>query len=299
MSATQMPQDTTRSNGSTRVVMLGTGTPRPDPNRSGPATAIVVNDTPYLIDFGAGVIRRATAAYEKGVTALGFGGVNVKTVFLTHMHSDHTIGYPDLIFTPWTVGRCEPLAVYGPKGIAAMTEHILKAWQVDIDGRVNGLSGKDPSGCAVNAHEIAPGVVYQDRTITVTAFPVHHEEMVDSFGYRFDTADRVIVISGDTTPTQSLLDHSHGCDVLIHEAYSMETYHRVSAQAQEYRRCHHTSSVELAKIANEVKPGLLVIYHRSNMGGAAASLDSEDALLDEIRDIYKGPIVMGHDLDVI
>jgi ribonuclease BN (tRNA processing enzyme) len=279
--------------------MLGTGTPRPDPNRSGPATAIVVNDTPYLIDFGAGVIRRVTAAYEKGVAALGFGGVNIKTVFLTHMHSDHTIGYPDLIFTPWTMGRCEPLAVYGPKGIAAMTANVLKAWQIDIDGRVNGLSGKDPSGCAVNAHEIAPGVVYQDRNITVTAFPVHHEEMVDSFGYRFDTPDRVIVISGDTTPTQSLIDHGRGCDVLIHEAYSMETYNRVSAQAQEYRRRHHTSSVELAEIANELNPGLLVVYHRSNAGGAAESADPEDALLDEIRDLYEGRVVMGHDLDVI
>ena len=115
--------------------MLGTGTPRPDPNRSGPATAIVVNDTPYLVDFGPGVIRRAAAAYEKGVTALGYGGVNITTVFLTHMHSDHTTGYPDLIFSPWVMGRHEPLAVYGPTGIKAMTEHVLKAWQVDIDGR--------------------------------------------------------------------------------------------------------------------------------------------------------------------
>jgi ribonuclease BN (tRNA processing enzyme) len=287
------------SNGTTRVVMLGTGTPRPDPSRSGPATAIVVDETPYLIDFGVGVVRRTTAAYQKGVTALGFGGVNIKTAFLTHMHSDHTMGYPDLILTPWVMGRNEPLEVYGPKGIEAMTENILKAWQVDIDGRLNGLSLRSAAGYKVNAYEVAPGAVYRNRDVTVTAFRVHHEEMVDSFGYRFDTPDRVIVISGDTTPTQSLLDHSRGCDVLIHEAYSMDTYNRVSAQAQEYRRRHHTSSVELAEIANELKPGLLVIYHRSNVGGAAESADSEDVLLDEIRDIYEGAVVMGHDLDVI
>jgi ribonuclease BN (tRNA processing enzyme) len=286
------------SNGTTRVVLLGTGTPRPDPNRSGPATAIVVGDTPYLIDFGVGVIRRTTAAYQRGVVALGFAGINIKTVFLTHLHSDHTIGYPDLILTPWVMGRKEPLEVYGPKGIGTMTENILKAWEVDIDGRLNGLSLKSTAGYKVNAHEVAPGVVYRDRNVTVTAFRVHHEEMVDSFGYRFDTPDRVIVISGDTTPTQSLVEHSRGCDVLIHEAYSMETYNRVSAQAQEYRRRHHTSSVELAGIANELKPGLLVIYHRSNAGGAAESVDSEDALLHEIHEIYKGHVVMGHDLDV-
>ena len=244
------------------------------------------------------VIRRATAAFEKGVTALGFAGVNIKTVFLTHMHSDHTIGYPDLVFTPWVMGRNESLDVYGPRGITAMTKHMLKAWQVDIEGRVNGLGGHDPEGCKVNAREIAPGVVHRDRNVKVTAFSVQHGEMVDSFGYRFDTPDRAIVISGDTAPTQTLLDHSRGCDVLIHEAYSMETHHRVSLRAQEYRRHHHTSSIELAKVANDVKPGLLVIYHRSNMGGPAESADSEQVLLDEIRQSYAGCVVMGHDLDV-
>jgi len=278
--------------------MLGTGTPRPDPNRSGPATVIVINETPYLVDFGAGVIRRATAAFENGVTALGFAGVNIKTVFLTHMHSDHTIGYPDLVFTPWVMGRGEPLDVYGPRGIMAMTEHMLKAWQVDIHGRVSGLGDHDPDGYKVNAREIVPGVVHRDRNVTVTAFSVQHGEMVDSFGFRFDAPDRVIVISGDTTPTQTLIDHSRGCDVLIHEAYSMETYHSVSPRAQEYRRRHHTSSIELAEIANDVKPSLLVVYHRSNMGGLPGNSDSEDVVLDEIRQDYSGRVVMGHDLDI-
>ena len=101
----------------TQIVMLGTGTPMPDPDRSGPSTAIVVNDTPYLIDFGPGVVRRAAAAYRKGVTAFGEGAVNITTVFLTHLHTDHTVGYPDLIFTPWVMGRKSPLSVYGPAGL--------------------------------------------------------------------------------------------------------------------------------------------------------------------------------------
>jgi ribonuclease BN (tRNA processing enzyme) len=282
----------------TRVVMLGTGNPRPDPERSGPATVIVVNDTPYLVDFGPGVIRRATAAFRNGVLALGYGGTKIRTVFLTHLHSDHTTGYPDLIFTAWVMGRREPLTVYGPKGIAAMTENVLAAWQVDIAARTGGLNQHNATGWKVDAHEIAPGVVFRDHNVTVTAFPVHHEEMVDSFGFRFDTPDRVIVISGDTAPTQSLRDHAHGCDVLIHEAYSMMAARNTARPTPEFRRRHHTSSVELAAIANEVRPELLVTYHRSTIGEEMANSDGSDVLIDEIREAYDGRVVAANDLDV-
>lgn len=282
----------------TQIVMLGTGCPRPDPNRSGPATAVVVNDTPYLIDFGPGVIRRITAAYEKGITALGYGGVNIQTAFLTHMHSDHTVGYPDLVFTPWVMGRKESLAVYGPQGIKAMTEHVLKAWQIDIDARTNGLNQHNRTGWKVNAHEIVPGVVYSDDNVTVTAFPAQHEEMTDSFSYRFDTPDRVIVISGDTAPTQALLDNSRGCDVLIHEAYSTLEARNVARPGPEFRRRHHTSSIELAEIASKVKPGLLVTYHRSTRGEEAMASDHEDVLVAEIRQTYEGRVIAARDLDI-
>ena len=109
----------------TRIVLLGTGTPNADPDRSGPAVAVIVGKTPYLVDFGPGVVRRAAAAYKKGVKALKV--TNIRTVFLTHLHSDHTAGYPDLILTPWVLGREKPLEVYGPEGLAEMTDHILAA----------------------------------------------------------------------------------------------------------------------------------------------------------------------------
>lgn len=282
--------------GATRVVMLGTGTPRPDPDRSGPATAIVVKDTPYLVDFGPGVIRRAAAAHKKGVAAFGLGASNLKIAFLTHLHSDHTMGYPDLIFTPWLMGRREPLTVYGPRGLRAMTENVLKAWEVDLGVRTVGGHARPP--CEVKVHEIAPGVVYRDANVTVTAFPVHHGDDLDAFGFRFDTPDRTIVLSGDTSPTQSLIDHCGGCDVLIHEAYPLKNFGTVSLAWQDFRRSHHTSTRELADIANRVNPGLLVIYHHSSAGGGPLTGDSEDILLDEIRQAYTGKVVSGHDLDV-
>ncbi len=192
------------------------------------------------------------------------------------------------------MGRKEPLEVYGPKGIKAMTEHVLKAWEVDIDVRVL----NQHSAIRVNAHEIGPGVVYRDANVTVTAFPARHEALIDAFSFRFDTSDRAIVISGDTTPTPALVEHSRGCDILIHEVYSMESFHLVTPRWQDYRRRAHTSSVELAEIANAVRPGLLVLYHRSNAGAAPGSVDSRDVVIDEIRQIYKGDVVQGRDLDV-
>ncbi len=198
----------------TQIVLLGTGNPGPDPDRSGPATAIVVNGTAYLIDFGPGVVRRASAAFlEKGIKPLE--PTKLRVVFATHLHSDHTVGYPDLIFTPWTVGRRVPLEVYGPRGIKAMTEHILEAYRVDIETRTNadGNQRGFPEGHKVNAHEITAGVVYKDSNVTVTAFPTKHA--MESYGYRFDTPDRSIVISGDTNPTQETIDACRGCDVLF------------------------------------------------------------------------------------
>jgi ribonuclease BN (tRNA processing enzyme) len=283
----------------TQIVLLGTGTPSPDPDRSGAATAIVVNGTPYLIDFGPGVVRRIAAASQKGVAALS--AVNVRVAFLTHLHSDHTAGYPDLILTPWSVGRSQPLEVYGPAGLKHMTDHILEAYREDIairrrDKQALGVA-EQADGYKVQAHEIAPGTVYKDQNVTVKAFLVNHGDVPRSFGYRIETPDRTIVISGDAAPSQSIIDGCNGCDVLIHEAYSMLTYNAVSPLYQEYRRKHHTSSREVAEIAKKARPGLLILYHRANPGGVGRP-NPEQALLEEVRQLYSAKVVIGHDLDV-
>jgi ribonuclease BN (tRNA processing enzyme) len=202
----------------TQVVLLGTGTPPADPDRSGPATAVVVNDTAYLVDMGAGVVRRAkSAAVDKGVAALE--PVKLRVVFVTHLHSDHTVGYPDLILTPWVLGRRVPLEVYGPSGIKEMTEHVMQAYERDFEARTKDRAlytvGAFPEGHAVNAHEVRGGVVYQDANVKVTAYATKHT--MASYGYRFDTADRSVVITGDTNPTQATIDACRGCDVLVHE----------------------------------------------------------------------------------
>jgi ribonuclease BN (tRNA processing enzyme) len=283
----------------TQVVLLGTGTPPADPDRSGPATAIVVNGTAYLVDFGAGVVRRAkSAVVDRGIAALD--PVKLRVVFLTHLHSDHTVGYPDLILTPWVLGRRVPLEVYGPSGIVHMTEHVLEAYREDFATRTKDRAlytvGAFPEGHAVNAHEIKPGVVYKDENVTVTAFATKHA--MESFGYRFDASDRSIVISGDTNPTQATIDACRGCDVLIHEVLTHDWLSR-RPDFHAYAAVHHTTTSQLTELARQAKPGLLILHHASLSWRPA--LDSERSpqavLLNEMSK-YPGRVVVGRDLDV-
>jgi ribonuclease BN (tRNA processing enzyme) len=271
----------------TKIVMLGTGTPRPNPDRSGPATAIVSGDRAYLIDFGPGVVRRAAAAAERGYTAVA--PVNIKVAFLTHLHSDHTAGYPDLMLTPWVFGRKE-LDVYGPEGTEEMTRHLIAAYSRDIENRTKGLEQAPP--LVVRAHDVKPGIVYKDDRVGVKAFAVAHGEWAEAFGYRFETPGRTIVISGDTSPSSEVVANCQPCDVLIHEvqlpSYNVETVPDWPA----YRARYHTTTDQLAEIANRTKPGLLVIYHN-----AASDAGLQD-ILRQIQRTYHGKVVIGHDLDV-
>jgi ribonuclease BN (tRNA processing enzyme) len=276
------------------LVMLGTGMPAADPDRSGPAVAVVVNGTAYLVDCGPGIVRRAAAAAQHDhVPALQAS--NLKIVFITHLHSDHTVGYPDLILSPWVLGRENPLAAYGPVGLQDMTGHILEAWKKDIDVRTRGLEKKSAPP-RVEVHEIQPGVVYRDANVKVTAFLVRHGSWDQAFGYRFDTPDRSIVISGDTSPSDSVVKACDGCDLLLHEMYDDSMIHAADqhdAPTQKYFAAFHTSATELARIASDAHPKQLVLYHQ--MG-----VPVDDArMLNALRTSgYKGPAVSAHDLDV-
>ena len=276
----------------TRIVLLGTGTPRPDPKRSGPATAIVVNGTAYLVDAGPGVVRRAQAAVDNGIKGLAVA--SLQTAFITHLHSDHTVGLPDLIFTSWVQGRHVPLQLYGPPGISEMAKHILLAWQADIDIRTKG-ERRDGTGATVEAHDVKPGRIYQDANLAVTAFPVRHGD-VPAYGYRFDTADRSVVITGDTSPSPEVIDNCRKCDVLIHEAYAEDYRPADMAGWIAYRAKHHTTTTQLGELAAKAQPGLLIVYHRG-IGPAGREI-SDQRYLEEIGRTFKGRVVIGQDLEV-
>lgn len=278
--------------GGTRVVMLGTGNPNSDPDRWGPAVAVVVGGRAYLVDAGPGVVRRAAAAAR--IYDLPLSEMDLKRVFITHLHSDHTLGLPDLVFSPWVLGRPEPLEVYGPPGLERMTQHLLEAWREDIDIRVFGLEPQPyVDGYRAITHESTGGLIYEDEYVRVEAIPVAHGSWPYSFGYRFQTADRTIVISGDTRPSRALIEACNGCDILVHEVYSSARFPGRPPEWQTYHSSFHTSTDELAELATVARPGLLVMYHQLFWG------DSDEDLVNQVRAAgYTGRVVSAKDLEV-
>ena len=277
----------------TQVVMLGTGTPNAEPDRSGPAVAVVVNDTAYLVDAGAGVVRRAAAmAPTWGGPIAALEPERLGHAFLTHLHSDHTVGLPDLILTSWTLGRGQPLELFGPEGTRKMVEHIHAAYDADIKYRLYGLEPANNAGWRVDVHEVVEGPVFEDDNVRVVAFRVRHGTWPNAFGYRFETPDRVVVISGDAAPGGSLEEHAAGADILVHEVYSVEGFRRRDPYWQEYHSTNHTSAHEVGELASRVRPDLLVLYHVLFWGASA------ETILEEVGEKYAGDVVLADDLDV-
>jgi len=272
---------------STTLILLGTGNPYPNPSRHGAATAVTVGERVFLFDAGAGVMRQMKAANLpiSGPTAL----------FFTHLHSDHTLGYPDLIFTTWVMRRTWPIPVYGPHGLQAMTDHIVEAWKEDIAVRTDGLEREVPGGYKVTVHEIAPGVVYDSAGVRITAIPVPHGEWKEAYGYRIDTPDRVIVLSGDTAPSDEIVKAATGADILVHEGYpqsrALPEKRPGGEYWPEYMKKSHTSAFELGQIAAKCMPKVLILSH------IIAREPDEEEIVAEIREGgYSGAIILGRDL---
>lgn len=277
-------------NTDTKLILLGTGTPFADPTKSGPSLAIVVNNTSYIVDCGPGVVRRAAEASKLGFPSLE--AAQLKTLFITHLHSDHTIGLADIILTPAVLDRNAPIRIYGPVGSKKMTDDLMSAYKEDIAIRINGLEKGDAIAYQVNTNEIKEGQIYKDSNLTVTAFNVQHGQWDNAFGFVFQTKDKKIVISGDCTYSENLIKYAKDCDILVHEVYSDTGLKKRTQRWQDYHSTFHTSTYQLADIANKVKPKLLILNHQLTFGTSLQSL------LDELKSKYAGPVVNGADLDV-
>ena len=278
----------------TKLLILGSGTPNPDPERSGSAYAIVTNGQSYLVDFGPGVIRRASAFSPSwGGEFESMEIQNLNYAFLTHLHSDHSAGLADLILSPWVLEREEPLNLFGPRGLKRMADKITDAYQIDIDYRINGSQPSNPEGYKTKVTEIAEGIIYEDKYISVEAFENNHGDFKNSFGFVFTTKDKKIVISGDTAYSQKIIEKSKEADILVHEVYSEKGFKEKTKDWQIYHKAHHTSAPDVGKIASMSKPKKLVLSHILFWG------NSKESIVEEVKSNFDGEVIIAEDLMVI
>ena len=220
----------------------------------------------------------------------------VTALFITHLHSDHTLGLPDLIFTSWVMGRQKPLVAFGPRGLQVMTDHILAAWKEDIVIREDGLEKEVPGGYRVSVREISTRVLYDSAGVRVLAIPVEHGDWAEAYGYRIETPGKVIVVSGDTRPSAALEAAARGADILVHEVYPegrLAPEPRPGGESwPAYMRAFHTSDVEVGRLAAAAKPKLLILDHIVRMQGT-----DEELLAGVKRGGFTGRTVIGHDLE--
>ena len=279
----------------TKLIILGSGTPNPDPERYGSGYAVVVNDEAYIVDFGPGIVRRISAMSPTwGGEFPSMELENINTAFLTHIHSDHSGALADLILTPWIMGRDEPLDLYGPEGLKAMSENITEAYIDDINYRLYGSQPANELGFTTNVTEISDdGTIFKDNNIEVIAFKNAHGDFKNSFGFLFITDDKRILFSGDTAVSNNLMKYGKNLDILVHEVFSSETFVNKTKDWQIYHQAHHTSSIDLGIIADELQPKKLVLSHILFWGA------SEESLLKDVRKNFNGETIIAADLMVI
>ena len=274
--------------GQITVTLLGTGCPQAVMNRFGPSTLVEAGGQKFVFDAGRGALQR--------LTQLGVRWQDVQGVFLTHLHSDHVVGFPDLWLTGWLLapGRRVPLQVWGPTGTSSMMAHLEQAYQADITDRLTN-DGVSPDGAKLVAHDITEGVVYDKGGVKVTAFEVDHAHIKPAFGYRIDHAGRSVVLSGDTRVSENLIRHAQGVDLLVHEVFIASTLERAGVPPARAKNiiAYHLSPEQAGEVFTRTRPRLAVYSH------ICLPTATEQDVVAPTRTTYAGPLELGEDLMVI
>jgi ribonuclease BN (tRNA processing enzyme) len=290
--ADEMPKPIADTKPKSRLILLGTaGGPTPKPNRSAPAQVIVVNGASYVIDCGNGVARQMVLAKLKLAS--------IRSVFLTHHHSDHNADYGNLLLLAWATDLAKRVDTYGPPPLAEMTRLFLAMNDYDIRTRIAD-EGRPPLKDLIAVHEIAAGgPIMQDENVKVTAALVEHPPVEPAFAYRFDCPDRSIVISGDTRPSQNLVKLAQGADILVHEVMNLASLEQLIATEpnaktlREHLLASHTTTEQVGRIATEAGVKTLVLSHF--VPGGYPFLKDE-VWFDAVRPYFSGNLIVGRDL---
>jgi ribonuclease Z len=266
-----------------RVTLLGTGCPPAVLTRFGPSTLVEAGDQKFLFDAGRGALQR--------LVQLNVPWQAVQGLFLTHLHSDHVVGFPDLWLTGWLIapGRNAPLQVWGPRGTADMMSHLQQAYKYDIGVRIEN-DRVTPDGVMLRVDEIREGVVYERSGVRVTAFEVDHAPVTPAFGYRIDHAGHSVVLSGDTRVSERLVRYAQGVDLLVHEVFVPETLQGVPSERAKRIIDYHTTAEQAGNVFTRTKPKLAVYSH------ICMPTATEQDLLAPTRRTYTRPLEIGEDL---
>ena len=271
-----------------KVTLLGTGSPAPAMNRFGPSILVEAGPDKFLFDAGRGAFQRLAQAKVRWQ--------DIDAVFFTHLHSDHTVGFPDLWLSGWLLGpgRNRELQVWGPIGTEKMMSHLRQAYGFDIHFRELD-DHASAAGVVIRAEDIRPGVVLEKNGVKVTAFEVDHFPVKPAFGYRIDYQGRSVVLSGDTRFSENLIKHAQGIDLLIHEVVSPASFLRAGISASRTKSVieHHITPERAGEVFARVRPKLAVYSHIVQPDA------TEEELLGPTRRTYLGPVVVGEDLMII
>jgi len=270
-----------------KVTLLGTGCPPAVMNRFGPSILVEAGEQKFLFDAGRGALQR--------LNQVKVSWRDVQGVFLTHLHSDHVVGFPDLWLTGWlTPGRDVPLQVWGPRGTKKMMSHLEQAYEYDIRIRLYD-DRASPDGVVILAEDVAGGFVYEKNGVKITAFEVDHTPVRPAFGYRIDYAGRSVVLSGDTRVSENLIRHAQGVDLLVHEVASPETFQRAGSPPERAKSvvAHHVTPEQAGEVFSRTKPKLAVYSH------IVLPTATEQDLIPPTRKTYAGPLELGEDLMVM
>ena len=267
-----------------KVTLLGTGTPDPGMARFGPGILVEAGKQKLLFDCGRGITQR--------IEQIKVPFAEVDALFLTHLHSDHVVGIPDLWLTGWIRRRTTPLRVWGPPGTREMMEHLQQAYQFDVHVRRDVDEKLPPEGVAIVAKNVEQGVVYENGGIKVTAFTVDHGAVKPALGYRVDFAGHSVVLSGDTRFSENLIHFAEGADVVIHEVMDPDAFRKkypsLSPERVQSIVGHHTTPEQAGTVFARVKPKLAVYSH--------IVPPDASALIPLTRKTYSGPLEVGEDL---
>jgi ribonuclease BN (tRNA processing enzyme) len=252
---------------------------------------IVANDTAYVVDCGDGVARQLAFA--------GIGFDKLRHIFLTHHHSDHNADYGNLIWLAWTAGLRTRVDAWGPPPLEKMTRLFFEMNAYDIDTRIAN-EGRTPLAPLVHVHEVSEaGLVMKDDNVKVTAALVDHPPVVPAFAYRFDAADRSVVISGDTARSDALVTLARNADVLVHSALFGPAVDRLVARVPNAARlkesivAHQTSAEDAGRVAQAAGVRTLVLSHLVPPDDPEVT---EQMWIDAARTYFKGTVIVGRDL---